>query len=147
MIPTLRADGTLPPGVHPAENWNEIAVCFGGTSERQVLLGKLRAGLENLRDAGCEWVWLNGSFVTGKSVPDDVDGCWEWHPKMELTKLDSAFLLRSRADRAALKMRYGMDFFIADMIESGSGLPFSEFFQRERDGGRKGIVWLNLSRL
>jgi hypothetical protein len=90
MIPPLRADGTLPPGIHVANDWNEVAAQFGGGRWRRVLLSKLRVGLENLRAAGCSFVLLDGSFVTNKAWPNDVDGCWEWAPNVDLSTLDTA---------------------------------------------------------
>ena len=33
--------------------------------------------MENLKNAGCLTVYLNGSFVTNKEVPNDFDACWE----------------------------------------------------------------------
>lgn len=111
------------------------------------MLARMRYGLENLRAAGCPWVLLDGSFVTTKLRPNDVDGCWEWTTQVDLAVLDASFLLRSFKDRVALQADYGLDFFLAGAIDAGSGLPFSEFFQRERDGGRKGIVHLDLSLL
>ena len=147
MIPPLRADGTLPPGVHVADNWDEVATQFGGGRWRRALLSKLRVGLENLQTAGCSFVLLDGSFVTDKVQPNDVDGCWEWAPNVDLSTLDMAFLLGNHSDRTLLKVRYGMDFFIAGVIEAGSGKPFSEFFQTDRSGHRRGIVRLDLSNL
>ncbi len=147
MIPALRADGTLPPGVYAAADWNEVQARFGGNRRRNALLRKLRAGLENLRDAGCPFVFLDGSFTTSKAQPNDVDGCWEWTPQVDLAVLDIAFVRLTPADRQHLKTRYGMDFFIADMTEAGSGQPFSEFFQQDRNGQRRGIVRLELNRL
>lgn len=147
MIPAFRADGTLPEGIHTAEGWAEIYKRFGGTLCRRELLAKMRSGLENLAAAGCAWVLLDGSFVTTKREPRDVDGCWEWNEQVDLNILDESFLLRSFKDRVALLADYGLDFFLAGVVESGTGLPFSEFFQRDRDGGRKGIVRLDLHRL
>jgi hypothetical protein len=77
MIPDLTASGVLPPGIHDAEDWSEVVRRFGDTPERAALIAKLRQGLDNLRDAGCPWVLLDGSFVTSKPDPNDVDGCWE----------------------------------------------------------------------
>lgn len=39
-----------------------------------------------------------------------------------------------------MKDKYGLDFFIANIIEMGSGLPFPQFFQVNRDGDPKGII-------
>ncbi len=41
--------------------------------------------------------------------------------------------------RAAQKARFGDELF-PNVVEAGSGLVFAEFFQNERDTGRKGIV-------
>jgi len=34
--------------------------------------------LENLSSAGVRRIWINGSFITDKDEPEDVDGCWEY---------------------------------------------------------------------
>lgn len=147
MIPAFRADGTLPEGIHSAQDWGEVKRVFGRSARRRELLARMHPGLQNLAAAGCPRVLLDGSFVTTKREPGDVDGCWEWTPQVDLAVLDASFLLRSLKDRVALQADYGLDFFLAGAIESGTGQPFSEFFQRDRDGNRKGIVRLDLDRL
>jgi len=148
MIPDFRADGTLPPGVHVADDWEEIVRVFGRTPQRRSLLRRLHAGLENLRDAGCPWVLLDGSFTATKPNPADVDGCWKYVAQIDEGVLDEAFWLEDFVlDRRSLRIRFGMDFFIGDAIEAGSGKPFAEFFQTDRDGKPKGIVRLDLNRL
>ena len=147
MIPPLRPDGLLPQGVHSADDWAELEGRFGGTTRRDELLKKLKMGLENLRDAGCSWVLLDGSFISDKPDPNDVDGCWEFSPQVDLSLINVAFVRLNTGDRAWLKAKYGMDFFIADMIEGGTGQPFSSFFQQDRAGNPKGIVRLELNRL
>ena len=37
----------------------------------------LRAALVNLKGAGCQTAYINGSFVTRKELPNDYDACWE----------------------------------------------------------------------
>lgn len=147
MIPWFRTDGQLPVGVHPADSWKEIEKVFGGSVRRHALLPKLQQGLEHLRDAGCPWVVLDGSFTTTKPEPNDVDGCWKCTSNVNLALLDIAFVRLNAADRADFKNRYGMDFFIADLLEGSSGEPFSSFFQRDRAGNPKGIVRLELNLL
>ena len=51
----------------------------------------LRAALENLKAAGCRTVYLNGSFVTSKDLPNDYDACWE-EPGVDPEALDSVLL-------------------------------------------------------
>ena len=146
MIPDLRADGFLPAGVHQADSWDEFAARYGNNKWRLAMLRYLREGLENLRDAGCDWVLLDGSFVTDKAHPNDVDGCWNLAASIDFDALDSAFLLIEDGDRAALNDAYTMDFFPAAAFD-GSGRPFSEFFQFTPEGAPKGIIKLELSAL
>jgi hypothetical protein len=145
MIPPLGESGVLPPDIHEAEDWAEVAARFGGTPQRVRLLTKLRRGLDNLRDAGCPWVLLDGSFVTSKPEPNDVDGCWEDAPTVDRSRLDRCFLPRSVAEKLRQKAEYGMDFYRATSFEAESGKSFLEFFQSDRDGRDRGIVRLNLA--
>ena len=51
----------------------------------------LMAALENLKGAGCQTVYLNGSFVTSKGIPNDYDACWE-EAGVDPTALDPVLL-------------------------------------------------------
>ena len=139
MIPVL-IDGRLPDGEWPA-TWAEIEMAFGGSSWRHHLLGGCRRALVALKTAGCRRVWIDGSFVTGKLHPGDIDGCYDpigvdrtlLHPA--LTDLSSG--------RPAQKAEFGCEFF-PNVVEASSGEYFVEFFQRDREGQRKGIVVIDL---
>ncbi len=73
MIPPFNDDGYLPPGIHPA-TLEEIAARFGAESEvRQVQMQSLRWLVDLARRAGAERLVVNGSFVTDKLEPNDVD--------------------------------------------------------------------------
>jgi hypothetical protein len=73
MIPPCNDDGYLPPGIHPA-SLEEIAVRFGQESElRQVQMESLRWLVDLARRAGVLRIVVNGSFVTDKLEPNDVD--------------------------------------------------------------------------
>ncbi|MGH9855415.1 MAG: DUF6932 family protein, partial [Blastocatellia bacterium] len=110
MIPPFRRNGTLPPGVHWT-TWEEFADRFGGNQHRQDLLAGLKAALENLQQAGCPEVYIDGSFVTAKAEPQDFDGCWS-KVGVDPDKLDPVLLDFSQ-DRAAQKAKYGGELFIA----------------------------------
>lgn len=83
---------------------------------------------------------MNGSFVTAKDEPGDFDACWAL-PDVDLDALDPVLLDLSNGRRAQ-KDRFGGELFI---VEAGSGLVFAEFFQNERDTGRKGVVVIDLT--
>jgi hypothetical protein len=148
MIPDLDTDGNLPPGIHPV-SWADIEVRCGSNPHRRYLLSGLRRAAEVLRVAGCKTIFVDGSFVTGKDVPSDFDGCWE-RAGMSLLTLQAAdpVLLIFDNRRAAQKAKYFGELFPADMVEGGSGLTFLNFFQRDKDTGRaKGILALDLGSL
>ena len=77
MIPPPNAIGELPPGVHAA-TLAEVETVFATTPRRRLLFEGLRQALENLARAGVRRVFIDGSFVTTKANPNDVDGCWVW---------------------------------------------------------------------
>ncbi len=141
MLPPFDPDsGRLPEGEH-ITTWDEVVERFGWTPRRRQLLDGLAEAVELLRAAGCSRLWLNGSFVTAKDEPGDFDACWETD-HVDLDSLDPVFLDLSN-HRSAQKARFGGELF-PNVIESGSGLVFAEFFQNERDTGRKGIVIIDL---
>jgi hypothetical protein len=136
----MTTQGLLPAGVHAA-SWEEMAARFGGNAWRQILLGGLRDAAVALAAAGCAALWLDGSFVTAAEAPGDYDACWDW-VGVDPGLLDPVLLDYSPPGRACIKAKYLGDVLIAG-TEGASGLPFVEFFQRTRDGHRKGIVLLN----
>ena len=73
MIPPFNDDGYLPTGIHGA-TLDEIAARFGQESElRQVQMESLRWLVELARRAGVQRIVVNGSFVTDRLEPNDVD--------------------------------------------------------------------------
>jgi hypothetical protein len=114
---------------------------FGWTGRRRRLLDGLAEAIELLARAGCQRLWLNGSFVTAKDEPDDFDACWDTQG-VDLDALEPVLLDLSNR-RAAQKTRFGGELF-PNVVEVQSGLSFVEFFQNERDTGRKGIVAIDL---
>ncbi len=143
MLPSFDPDsGRLPPGEHVA-SWDEVVERFGWNEIRRRLLDGLAEVIELLAEAGCQRIWLNGSFVTGKDEPGDFDACWDTGG-VDLDALDPVLLDLSN-HRASQKARFGGELF-PNVVESQSGLSFAEFFQNDRDTSRKGIVVLHLSK-
>lgn len=130
----------MPDGEYEVE-WQEVVERFGWNPRRRQLLDGLAEAIELLAAAGCRRVWLNGSFVTAKDEPGDFDACWDT-AGVDLDALDP-ILMDFSAGRAAQKARFGGEL-LPNVIESGSGLTFAEFFRQERDTGRKGIVVLRM---
>lgn len=135
MLPKLNAVGELPPGVHET-TLDEVEEVFANTTRRRALFEGLRRAMENLRTGGVRRVYIDGSFVTDKVEPNDIDGCWELNDEVDTDILDPVFLDFSN-HRQAMNAKYRVDFFIAE-------LAFLEFFQRNRNDEPKGILMIDI---
>ena len=144
MIPALSPSGLLPPGVHRA-TWTEMEERFATTEWRKTLPEGVRQAAENLKEAGCRTLYLDGSFVTSKNHPGDFDGCWD-PDGVDAAKLDPV-LLDFTNRRAAQKRKYHGELFISSLPADG-GLTFLDFFQRDKaTGNPKGIIAIDLEGL
>jgi len=144
VLPAFLSDGLLPSGIHET-SWVEIQKRFASNPHRARLFGGLRAGGDALAGAGCRKLYVNGSFVTAKSLPEDYDACWDTYG-VDPDSLDPIFFDFSNR-RAAQKARFFGEFFPSTMTEIGSGKTYLDFFQTNKETGeRKGIVALPLGR-
>ena len=99
-----------------------------------------------LAAAGCKAVFLNGSFVTAKEFPGDIDACWDIRG-VDPAAVDPVFFDFDNG-REAQKRRFMCEFFPAQVPEGASGKTFLEFFQTDKDTGNpKGIVAIDVRRL
>ena len=126
--------GSLEPGIHSA-TWAEVKAVFGQTAVRTALMEKAYAGLCVLRDAGCKEFLLDGSFVSAKADPNDLDVLW-LIKGVDHAKLPEAFIHPEVAlNRQWLKQKYGLDCF-----------PFPDFdflletFSVDRNGLERGLI-------
>jgi hypothetical protein len=103
-IPPFDDRGYLPPGVYEADE-AEFNRRFGFNSYRQQLLTGLRAALISLKQAGCNRVYIGGSFITNKAEPGDVDGCFEGL-YIDESVIDPIFI---NSDLDAQKVKYGVE--------------------------------------
>ena len=102
-----------------------------------------RTALANLKSAGCRTVYLDGSFVTTKVIPNDYDACWD-EDGVDPVLLDPV-LLTFDEGRAAQKAKYMGELFPASIIANAGGLSFLDFFQTDKEtGNAKGIIAIDL---
>lgn len=143
MIPPLTRNGLLPPGVHWT-TWEECSARFGGTPHRDKLLEGLKAAMDNLAQAGCRAIYIDGSFVTSKQKPNDFDACYESAGVDD--KLLDPVLLDFSERRAKMKRRFGGELFPAKAVADWEkGRSFLDYFQRDKRTGKpKGIIGINL---
>lgn len=130
----------LPPGIHDA-SIGEIELKYATNTHRKELFAGLENALENLFKAGCQQIFLNGSFVTAKPKPKDYEVAWD--PRLvDPNILDPVFLDFSQGT-IHQKKKYLGEFFPSTFIEAKSGKIFVDFFQTEKDTGtHKGIIRL-----
>lgn len=74
MILPFDLNGNLPSGIHWAD-WKEFGKRFGTNPHRRNLLKGLKSAAASLRKVGCRAIYIDGSFVTTKELPNDFDGC------------------------------------------------------------------------
>ena len=138
MIPDFIEHGHLPPGMHEA-TWNEVIDRFGYNDHQREMLRGLKDAMKNLKDAGAHCLYLNGSFVTSKELPNDFDACYP------TSGVDPYLLERSlrEAHREWMKKSYGGEIYpnIEDV-----GKSILEIFQSSRTGEPKGILVLSLTK-
>ncbi len=137
-------NGTLPSGFHWT-TWLQIEEFFAFNDCRRKLLAGLKRACEVLRQAGCQKIYIGGSFVTNKEIPSDIDVCWE-DEGVDFEKLKSIDPVLSDFDNEhAQKAKYGGEFFPASLPTRTNGKPHREFFQEDRDGNPKGMIAIDIS--
>jgi hypothetical protein len=145
MIPSFGSvTGYLPHGQHRA-TWDELKAGLGFSPERQALLVGLLAACRALRLAGVKEVWIGGSFSTKKKKPNDYDGCYSM-TGVDPDKLDPVFL-KLRPPRDEMKKKYMGELLPAEFAADTLGSPYSDYFQKDKNGRKKGIVVLDLTTL
>ncbi len=129
-IPALDEHGFLPPGVHLCA-LSEVREQFGrfrGSDHRVRLFQKLETFLSEANSARLlRAVVVNGSFVTGKPLPNDIDLLLVL-PAGHDFKADLGPAQYNLVDRPRVKQVYGFDVFVGKtahptMISSSASQP------------------------
>jgi len=141
-IPPFRPDGYLPEGVYVCSE-AEVIFRFGSARRRRRrLILRLRRWVALARQVGATRLLVDGSFVTEKAEPHDIDTvillpqdfhqqlAQEYEPALELEEM----LLTRRPE----------EIFAAE--DEPDWAEWVAFFSRtrERDGRRKGLVEIRL---
>lgn len=146
MIPTMVDIGAsskvLLSGVYDA-TLEEVRERFATNPRRKVLFKGFSRACKALSSAGCTTIYLDGSFVTSKSIPGDFDACWD-PTGVDPAKLDPVFLDFTEL-RKKQKSKYGGEFFLSSSSADGSH-TFVDYFQLDKETGfKKGIIRIHLS--
>ncbi len=146
-IPALNADGLLPIGVSDC-TLAEVRTQFGsfqGNDTRPRLFARLEELIAAMQRSGLfESLLLDGSFVTAKHAPNDIDLVAVLRPGHDFER-DLPMSEYALVSRTLLRRRFGFDIIVAEH-ESQLYKTYVEFFSRVRDNpeARKGLLRLTL---
>jgi len=138
MIPPFRDDGYLPDGLHLATE-AEVVFRFGAPSRRRRRLAlRLRRWIELARQTAARRLLVDGSFVTAKNEPDDVDAVILIASDFQ-DQIENGIELALELEEMLMSRRPEEIFAAEDETDWNEWV---EFFSRTRefDGRRKGIV-------
>src|SRR5580704_159586 len=114
MVPDFNAQGILPEGIYEC-SIAEFEKTFTNRYDRRILYEKgiipLMADLKSIR---CKTLFIDGSYVTNKMIPNDFDACWD-NRGIDLAMVKAKFPFLWSA--ASSKRKYGGDVFPAYIIE------------------------------
>lgn len=141
-IPDFRPDGYLPEGIYRAST-AEVTFRFGiSTRKRRALILRVRNWIERARQIRAPRLFIDGSFITAKAEPNDVDA-------VILLPQDFQDQLAANVEAAIeleemLLTRRPEELFAAE--DATDWEDWVEFFSRTReaDARRKGLVEIEL---
>jgi hypothetical protein len=103
--------------------------------------------ISDLKKIGCKTIYIDGSFITRKILPKDIDVCWD---RTGVNLVVASYLMPILWDlspygRKAQQKKYHSDVFPADIMELSSSKLFMDFFQHDKNTGTpKGIIKLEI---
>jgi len=138
--------GYLPPGLHEA-TLAEVRAVLGFTPKRLRLVDGLEWAATRLFAAGVRDLRIDGSFVTAKPEPGDIDGFWVWETAVDMTAIPPILLDFSRVNDPAgrepkfpMWFQLGVELFIHPIMWAKPDADFPSFFSHSRDGVERGYV-------
>jgi hypothetical protein len=125
-------------------NWN--------TSHRRALVEKFMPLASILIDFGVTQILVDGSFVSSKSEPGDIDGCYciRMEDFVKLVSKHPEFDMSLRQNGKPLMwVKHRIELFAdfeqaAAFDRNGNGIPFPSFFRMTKDGQKKGALIVQL---
>jgi hypothetical protein len=111
------------PGIHQ-ENLSSIesvaVLPFSTDVRRSVLFNQLDSWIKELRAINLSArIWIDGSFLTEKPSPDDID-CVIWTPRFTVQPTNENYQRVSMLfDKAAAKINFNIDLYVEDPIPDG----------------------------
>ena len=146
MIPEFDVNGRLPTGIHDV-TLEEFKARFVYNSKRETIYKGLLKLISDLKAVGCPAIFVDGSFVTSKIMPADVDVCWDDRGlDYEYVELNLPILFDLHPPRLKQQLLYCADVFPAFIEQAGTKQRFLDFFQQTKDdiSIKKGIIKIEI---
>ena len=146
-IPALSTCGFLPVGLFDC-TLPELRATFGvfrGSDQRARLFARLEELALSMRSSGLfEALIIDGSFVTAKAAPNDIDLVAVLKPGHDLER-DLPMSEYALVSRGLLRRRFGFDVIVAEP-DSPLYRTYVEFFSRVREApdAKKGLLRVRL---
>jgi hypothetical protein len=141
-LPPFRPDGYLPEGLHQTTEV-ELTFRFGTSSRRRRrLILRVRRWIQLGREVGAKRLFVDGSFVTSKTEPNDVDAVILL-PSDFKQQLEQDFQPAVELEEMLLSRRPEEIFAAEDDIDWSEWIEFFSL-TREADGRHKGLVEIEL---
>ena len=146
-IPDFEKNGFLPIGIHDC-TIEEITVRFGRfqTSDQRSTLNKLLINyIIELKNANIgKYLIVNGSFVTAKDKPNDIDVLLVLKDNVDLTG-DLPPFRKNAFSKKYINKYYKLDFHFGFEDEPSTTNILNNFLEvKNQPGKRKGILRINL---
>jgi hypothetical protein len=137
-------EGNLISGCHELDI-PEFKSEFGWNIHRLRLINGLERAILAFRSFSVKFLYVDGSFVTKKALPEDYDVCYEI-PENDLDKLFLFYpVFRSfENNRKRQKEVFLGEFFPATWVAFPPSEIYLNFFQHDKDGRSKGVIKLLL---
>jgi hypothetical protein len=131
-IPAFSPHGLLPAGIHDA-TLDEVQEAFGAKNPRRAeLFEKLTKFVDTAKRFGVfTALYVDGSFVTDKELPGDIDGVLEL-PRVSFRTFLAHTEASSLIDVASVKAAYEVHLFFQPAARSPSEPDMVDFFQHLR---------------
>ncbi|RYG12558.1 MAG: hypothetical protein EOO07_18875 [Chitinophagaceae bacterium] len=145
MIPEFNEYGNLPPGEHTA-TLDEIESRFAYNFRRIKLFTDLVNLVNDLKKIGCHTIYVDGSFTTEKTLPKDIDICWD-NRNIDLNTVKSIMpiLFDLKPPRIAQQMKYIADILPAYFTDNTTKKTFLDFFKTDKLSNQpKGIIKIEI---
>ena len=145
--------GLLMPGEYKM-SFEEFEKTFVYNYKRRSIFIGFKKLLVILKEIDCDFIYVDGSFVTLKTLPGDIDVCWNMNNKKEMREIQiyklfeicpQLFNINDQKNREFVETEFCADVFPANSIESECGLMFKDFFQIDKETELpKGIIIISL---